>query len=363
MQQELAQRLLSATLDWSDEEIEKYRELLDDFSELKYDQYQQYKPSSRFVENLCIWLNQFETNKERELALNFILKNLVFISPAEMQHLVNTVYPEIVLPVLERQAKNSVASMGGMSVSPEDIIKIVSRQSLFLAMSDGARIDVFRRFSELDHDQVCVNYDLSDTKFDEIICEMQKRTKEFAAKKSVPDNCLSTSFKNVFLLDDFSGSGVSYLRHENGKWKGKIDKVLKHLEKERIIQHDANATNLQIHIIIYLITERAYQALQKNIADYCRDKNISISVHYLQMIEKVCLTDEEEEWLKKYYNPDFVEDSHYKKGNMDYPHHGFDGCALALVLHHNTPNNSFPILWAGDNALFPRVTRHKDVRE
>lgn len=363
MQQELAQRLLSATLDWSDEEIEKYRELLDDFSEIKYDQYQQYKPSSRFVENLCIWLNQFESNKERELALNFILKNLVFISPAEMQHLVNTVYPEIVLPVLEKQAKNSVASTGDMSVSPEDIIKIVSRQSLFLAMSDGARIDVFRRFSELDHDQVCVNYDLSDTKFDEIICEMQKRTKEFAARKSVPDNCLSTSFKNVFLLDDFSGSGVSYLRHENGKWKGKIDKVLKHLEKERIIQHDANATNPQIHIIIYLITERAYHALQKNIADYCRDKNISISIHYLQMIEKVCLTDEEEEWLKKYYNPDFVEDSHYKKGNMDYPHHGFDGCALALVLHHNTPNNSFPILWAGDNALFQRVTRHKDVRE
>lgn len=363
MQQELAQRLLSATLDWSDEEIEKYRELLDDFSELKYDQYQQYKPSSRFVENLCIWLNQFETNKERELALNFILKNLVFISPAEMQHLVNTVYPEIVLPVLEKQVENLIASTKNMLVSPGDIIKIVSRQSLFLAMSDGARIDVFRRFSELDHDQVCVNYDLSDTKFDEIICEMQKRTKEFASVKSVPDEFLSTSFRNVFLLDDFSGSGVSYLRQEDGKWKGKIVKVLKHLVKERIIQHNTDVTNPQIHIIIYLITERAYRALQENIAVYCKDKNISISVHYLQMIEQVCLTAEEENWLRKYYNPDFVEDSHYKKGNMDNPHHGFDGCALALVLHHNTPNNSFPILWAGENALFPRVTRHKDVRE
>lgn len=363
MQQELAQRLLSATLDWSDEEIEKYRELLDDFSELKYDQYQQYKPSSRFVENLCIWLNQFETNDERELALNFILKNLIFISPAEMQHLVNTVYPEIVLPVIASQANNLSAGAGDILISTEDIIKIVSRQSLFLAMSDGARIDVFRRFSELDHDQVCVNYDLSDTKFDEIISEMQKWMTDFASKKPIPDDYLSASFKNVFLLDDFSGSGVSYLRHENGQWKGKIDKVLKHLEKERIIKLDADANNPQIHIIIYLITERAYRALQRNIKDYCLGKNISLSVHYLQMIEKVRLTDEEEKWLKKYYNPDYVEDSHYKKGNMDYPHHGFDGCSLALVLHHNTPNNSFPILWAGDNALFPRVTRHKDVRE
>ena len=236
MQQELAQKLLSATLNWSDEEIEKYRELLDDFSELKYDQYQQYKPSSRFVENLCIWLNQFLPT-ERELALNFILNNLVFISPAEMQHLVNTVYPEIVLPIIEKQTESLINGIDEEFNSSKDVDMLILRQSLFLAMSDGARIDVFRRFSKLDHDQVCVNYDLSDTKFDEIINEMQKRTKELSEMKALPEKLLSNSFRNVFLLDDFSGSGVSYLRHENGEWKGKIDKVLKHLEEERIIQY------------------------------------------------------------------------------------------------------------------------------
>lgn len=362
MQQELAQRLLSKTLEWSEEEIEKYRELLDDLSELKYDQYQQYKPSSRFVENLCIWLNQFDTNHERELALNFILNNLVFISPAEMQHLVNTVYPELVLPFLENQAKTLINENCGELGMAENVTKIVSRQSLFLAMSDGARIDVFRRFSKLDHDQVCVSYDLSDTKFDEIINEMKERTKELSSKMSLPTDYLSDTFRNVFLLDDFSGSGISYLRRENGKWKGKIDKVLNHLKKEKILGSSKD-TKPEIHIIIYLITEQAYQALQKNLAEYCKGKNYSIHVHYLQKIERVELTDEQEAWLKKYYISSIVEDSHYKKGNMDNPHHGFDGCSLALVLYHNTPNNSLPILWAGENALFPRVTRHKDVRE
>lgn len=365
MQQELAQRLLSATLNWSVEEIEKYRELLDDFSELKYDLYQQYKPSSRFVENLCIWLNQFDP-EDRDLALKFIINNLVFISPAEMQHLIDNVYPEIVLPILQNQANDLVGGKDNTNSCPdENVVKLLLRQSLFLAMSDGARIDVFRRSSELDHDQVCVNYDLSDTKFGEMISEMQQRTMILCNKRNIKNDFLSESFRNVFLLDDFSGSGVSYIRHENGEWKGKINKVLNHLQKEGIIQSGIGTENPQIHIILYLITEKAYNALRSNIDEYCKDKNIDIRIHYLQKIEPVRLTNQEENWLKKYYSryASEIEDSHYKKGNMDYPHHGFDGCALALVLYHNTPNNSFPILWAGENALFPRRTRHKDVSE
>lgn len=366
MQQELAQRLLSATLNWSAEEIEENRELLDDFSELKYDQYQQYKPSSRFVENLCIWLNQFDP-EERDLAHKFILKNLVFISPAEMQHLIDSVNPEIVLPIIEKQANDLINEKGDKThSSKKDVAGLLLRQSLFLAMSDGARIDVFRRFSKLDHDQVCVNYDLSDAKFGEMINEMRKRTGELSEKKKISKEYLSESFRNVFLLDDFSGSGVSYLRRENGEWKGKINRVLNRLKEENMIQPCRERTdNPQIHIVLYLITEKAYEALKSNIEDYCKDKEIDIYIHYLQKIEKVCLTDEEETWLKKYY-PKFsaeIEDSHYKKGNMDNPHHGFDGCSLALVIYHNTPNNSFPILWAGENALFPRITRHKDVSE
>lgn len=365
MQQELAQRLLSATLNWSDEEIEEYRELLDDFSELKYDQYQQYKPSSRFVESLCIWLNQFE-NVDRALAVNFILNNLVFISPAEMQHLVNVAFPDIVSPVLYDQSEKLIHKFHLQNVALDHITELVKHQSLFLAMSDGAHVDIFRRFNKLEHDQVCVSYDLSDTKFNEITSKMEQRSNKIVEQTNLSSELLSPTFRNVFLLDDFSGSGISYLRREidSGKpaWDGKIVKVLNRLFEENIISNASDKDNPTIHIILYLITERALTALKKNISDYCKDNGVIIKIHFIQMIEPVHLTEDEEKWLRLYYKPGDVEDSHYKKGNMDNPHHGFDGCSLALVLYHNTPNNSFPILWAGENALFPRVTRHKDVR-
>ena len=78
-----------------------------------------------------------------------------------------------------------------------------------------------------------------------------------------------------------------------------------------------------------------------------------------------------EELLRKYYEKNknkgyqSFEDEHFSVGGSECPpYYGFGGCALPLVLAHNTPNNSFPILWwSWDNqvnALFPRVSRHKE---
>lgn len=358
MQQDLAQRLLSATLDWNAEQIEEYRETIEDLSDYKYNQYQQYKPSSRFIEHLSIWLNQFDSPDERKLALEFILKNLVFVSPAEMLHLIDTAYHEVIEPLINEQA---------VSLAPgnEELIKkadlVIKRRSLFLALSDGARIDAFRRVSKLNHDQVCVNYDLSETKFSEILQKMKQDTEPMICDF---ENSIKHSFQtpsNIFLIDDFSGSGISYLRFEEGQWKGKIIKVLDCLKNEKLLNLASSASNNpNIHIVLYLATNQAINSLNNNIKEYIKDKNLKISIHIVQTIEKVRLNADEEKWLKKYYN-NRIEDSHYKKGDVRKPYLGFDGCSLAFVLYHNTPNNSFPILWDGENALFPRITRHKDV--
>jgi hypothetical protein len=67
------------------------------------------------------------------------------------------------------------------------------------------------------------------------------------------------------------------------------------------------------------------------------------------------------QWLRKYTDKEIV-DNHFRKGKHDKPYLGFDECGLPLVLYHNTPNNSLPILWQeGDRkirGLFPRVSRH-----
>ena len=353
MQKELAQRLLTATLNWSPEDIEQYSNLIDNLAELKYDEYQQYRPGSRFVEHLCAWLNQFEAGAERETALSFLLKNLTFISTAEMHWLIETVYPETILPVFESQAEDLIRNNPSLMPSRDLIIEIIKTKSLFFALSDGARIDIFRRTAGLEHDQVCVDYAISSKKFKEMIREMDSRVSKKDAE-SIIAGLLPNKFEHLFLLDDFSASGVSYLRKEGKNWAGKISNAISNLENKKII--DANC-NVKMHIILYLATDKAIKRLQDNIYAFCGDNKYEIDIHCIQKVLPVELSPQEDALFEKHYlnNTKSIADSHYRKGDMTHPHHGFDGCGLALVIHHNTPNNSFPIIWAGENALFPRI--------
>ena len=327
MQQVLAKRLLFSILGWDNVKIEKYSELIGNFAELKYDEYQQYKPGNRFVEHLCAWLNQFEKGRERDIAFNFLFNNLVFISSSEMHHLIETAYHELILPLFTLQADIFCKDDNVLRTNIQSIINLIQTKSLFFALSDGARIDVMRRIALLEHDQVFTAYELADTKYNEIIREMKNR---------------------VITMD--------------GQWKGKIARVLERLEKENII---GNNSKTKIHIILYLATQKAFDYINNEIENFkeVNKLEIEINVKYVQLINKVILTREEESLFLKHYKSveSEVADSHYKKGNMDYPHHGFDCCSLALVIHHNTPNNSFPVIWAGEHALFPRIKRHKDV--
>lgn len=168
---------------------------------------------------------------------------------------------------------------------------------------------------------------------------------------------------NIFLLDDFSGSGISYLRQEKDAadknvWKGKITKVIKQLSEQT---SDSNKIKeIDIHVILYLATEKAKLHIEEQAKKYCKEENVKIFVHVLQDIHKYKPDTDLENIMNEYFDHKIV-DSHYKKGKYDNPYLGFDECSLPLVIYHNTPNNSFPIIWAGEKALFPRVTRHKDV--
>ena len=364
MQKELAQRLLAATLKWSPEDIERYSNLIDNFAELKYDEYQQYRPGSRFVEHLCAWLNQFEEGEEREIILQFLLRNLTFISTSEMHRLIETVYPEIVLPIFESQTEGILRDYPSKEPLKDLIIELIKAKSAFFALSDGARIDVFRRVARLDHDQVCVDYSISQIKSTEMLSKMNNRANKKDPEKKVL-GLFQDRFEHIFLLDDFSASGVSYLRKEGKRWAGKVFKAISDLENKKILDASSKA---KIHIVLYLATDKAVNRLRDYIKDYCVercvDRNYEFDIHFIQKVSPVQLSPQEDAIFrkKKKKNKEIITDSHYKKGDMTNPHLGFDGCGLALVIYHNTPNNSFPVIWAGENALFPRVTRHKDVR-
>src|SRR5437588_5785285 len=147
MNQELALNVLSMIMDWDIERARKEDAWLRLMSRIKYDGYQDYLAGARFVESLANWLQQFEAS-ERETAYHFIRNHLVYVGPAEMQHLVELTYPETIQPRLLasladrlRVPKYRVWAQAETAAAYE----LLLRKTLFLGLSDGARIDAFRR--------------------------------------------------------------------------------------------------------------------------------------------------------------------------------------------------------------------------
>ncbi|MBC8273872.1 MAG: hypothetical protein H8E40_02735, partial [Chloroflexi bacterium] len=96
MKDDLAQALLAKIMNWTDEEDADERPYLQLMAAHKYDEYQQFSPGMRFIESLALWLKQFETIEERKKAYDFIKNRMIFISRAEIDHLVTSAYPDII---------------------------------------------------------------------------------------------------------------------------------------------------------------------------------------------------------------------------------------------------------------------------
>ena len=119
-----------------------------------------------------------------------------------------------------------------------------------------------------------------------------------------------------------------------------------------------------------MATKEAIEHIKSQADVFLQYHKCQITVDAIQLVSSVELTEEEEKLLQRNYEankdtaPSFV-DSHFQKGRTNKPYLGFNECSLPLVIYHNTPNNSFPILWYAwgkdDHALFPRTTRHKEA--
>lgn len=356
----LAEKLLVKIMNWSTAEIRTERPLLQALSNFKYDEYQQFSLGTRFMESLVKWLNQFENFAERKTAYDFIKKHLIFLSNNQMLHLVNITFADKINPQLIKK------TAGELGIKPYNIKTIVEsneykeilRKSLFIGLSDGSRIDQLRRASSLNNEQVIPMYSISQDKSNDILKELGK-------------DGYTGKFESIFLIDDFTASGTSYFREENGSWKGKIFKTLDSLFDE---EGDLNALiakdkTINIHIIFYVATIEAIEKLNSNISTWLSGSSHNMiytieAVQYLDSTIKENVLKEIDfiELSKKYFD-DGIVNEHYKKGKCDEPYLGFNECGLPLILVHNTPNNSLPILWLPEDkkftGLFPRVSRHK----
>lgn len=363
MKHELAFKLIGKQLDWSDARFAREFRELQLMVDHKYDSYQGFQPATRFHVALLNWLSQFPTLQQRQTAYKFVKDRLIFISQREMHHLVS-----LLMPIVERLERKRVATELGIPLFQTELdpgalarLDLLRRRTLYVGLSDGARIDVFRRYNEgkVSNEQVVAFSEISEDKWEDLQDELWKSLVRHGPSRDEP------RFEAVCLVDDFSGSGSSLLRYKNGEWKGKIFKFYK-ANSDRL--NKQLAPRCLIHIHHHLATAQAQRQIESDLKRFAKEFpkfEYTTTFSYVLPDDIVIGDDYDDEdfvgLLKSWYDPNIADD--HTGPDIWY---GYRKCGLPLVLEHNTPNNSVALLWATSEEdgkpqmkpLFARRKRH-----
>jgi hypothetical protein len=345
--------------------------------------------------------------------LDFVLRSLVFISREEFQQLANVLYHDRIRQVQLRLAAKqcNLPPWRVRAISESEAFRRISRASLFVGMSDGARLDYIRRHNlDINNEQVIPYYHVGAGKLNEVVAKLQVALGDSSAR-----------FQCVFLIDDFCGSGSTLLREvvrapadfrvvpndlppeftgriaigdggtveltarcesldedfrelraTDGEVANRILGVLERAAEDeptalkgsltRVAEtYSSQTLDPDAHIVLspLLATDHAIRRLRRLVprlpGAFSRTK-----VEPAATIGADCrITDSSSEIgaiCARYYDP-AIADRH--TGSITF---GYQDCGLPLVLHHNTPNNSLYLLWTrrlkGFNPLFVRHERH-----
>ncbi|MBB2893089.1 phosphoribosyltransferase-like protein [Flexivirga oryzae] len=368
----LANQLLGRLVDLDEAAEAELVPKLTTMAELKWDTYEGFRAGQRFMESLARWLQGFD-QATRKRWLDFLLDRLVFISAAEVDHLIAVAYPDVIRPaVLERVAMASgISRHRKAQLVSTPAFKVELRRILVFALSDGARLDVLRRNSDLSHEQFIPQPAVPPTRRADL------RKKLVTALQVHGGEADDFTFNHVLLVDDFYGSGTSLIdivENADGTVSpdGKIAKFLKEAASLATADEDEPAVldeGYSATILIYMASARAKRhiedALQKaGLADRWRLEVIQVFDDTCEVTDADLLAD-----CDVFWDP-VLEDEHKACAAR-----GYKDCALPIVLHHNAPNNSVSPLWADSTgrrregytsmerrALFPRYERHHSDR-
>lgn len=365
MKQDVALRVLGEIMNWTAEEARREFAWLNLMARIKYDTYRDFVAGVRFVESLADWLQQFE-QAERCHAYEFVRERLIYISPPEVQHLVELVYPEAV----QRHLLAAVAKRSGVPThlvwADSAVRKMYDDalcRTLFLGLSDGARMDTFRRCNTgiVSNEQVVVATELDEAKW--------KSLQKALSDATATSNAL---FETIFLIDDFVGSGKTLIRQDNGNWDGKLAKFFNRNATRRG-QYFAGDPAVCVHH--YLASHAASMGIVDAARSAAETKGeqwfpaVEFSFGMILPVDVPISAEACPDFMRlvdRCYDPS-IESTHTSVGGTQDVKLGFGHCALPLVLEHNTPNNSIALLWAdtaGEDSqhamrpLFRRRQRH-----
>ena len=364
--------LIGSIMGWGDDGLSTAEfAWLEFMAATKYDDYSDFRAGSRFVENLATWLKQFDF-ADRTTAYDFVKNRMVFISAAEMQRTIEAFIPETVTPYLRRLAADKAG------IQPHEVwgsragthaFDSLLRRSLFVGMSDGSRIDILRRANSgrLSQEQVVPMMNVDHDKWKDL------------GKKLRTNEGVDARFEHVFLIEDFTASGTTFIRQVDREWKGKLKKFNDLISQARVdLEADFPVANYYtLHVHHYVSTQQARDTLDERVDQANRewsertfgDVKLSQGALLPRGLKLTANTDGPVLALcEKYYDHALYLrlKEHCDEAGQSDMKLGYANCALPLVLEHNTPNNSIPLLWAetaGEHGpamtpLFRRRDRH-----
>ena len=367
MKENYALRYIQKLVDWDESRLTDEVGWLRRIAAYKYDSYQDFFAGDRFISAFIRWLGQFAP-ADRDFAYALLKEHLVFLSAGEIQHLVRRTVPAHFRPHWLRRVADSfhIAPYEiGSKRETVDAYKRLMRRSLFVGLSDGARIDAFRRANVgvISNEQVVVSYELPDTKLKSLLADLKKE-----------ENSADAVFEMVFLIDDFLCSGTTLCRTTKDGWKGKLEKFGRAIAANAGELLDPNFELIAHH---YVATEFGLEKAAKSVGEFAAqtsDKNLQGKTCYLTA--DLILSSKSrfakgmdaqmDQFLTKYYDDKIMTPSLEVGG--DTACNGFADCGLTLIMEHNTPNNSLAIFWADSpaqtsnhrmNSLFRRRQRHE----
>lgn len=354
MNEQVGLRVLSEIMHWSDERARHEFDWLRLMARLKYDGYRDFLAGVRFIESLATWLQQFDS-AEREVAYKFVRNRLVYIGPPEMQRLVELFYSRAMqsrlLEIVSAQLKIPKYRVWTDSAAAH-LFSVLKRKTLIMGLSDGARVDILRHSNvgTLSNEQIVAFTQVDADKWQDLLGNLKEDLKDKAARFSI-----------IYLVDDFMATGTSCLRfnQERKAWKGKLVKFRDSLHSARDILQGVMPVEDEWKLCVhhYIASHSAACSIEdreRHARAELGEEQWFNEMHFsFGMILPLSLpinTDREanSEFIAltdKYYDP-VLRNRHTDVGGVQHLGLGYGGCALPVVLEHNTPNNSVALLWA-----------------
>ena len=213
-------------------------------------------------------------------------------------------------------------------------------------------------------------YDISDTKADELTERLRDDLIKVLEREPVADE---RHFRYVVLLDDFTASGLSYIRWDEQLegWKGKIPKILAQLKRQDGLGQCIANSGVRVIVVLYIASRQAMKQIQE-LLDKIDFNYGTIELRVVSELDDNTRLEPDDE-CKLF---DLINKSKYFDTSADDEHSKVGGSSMRMWIRRwalsRDPESQYPeqfyIPTLGRRkaieflGLFPRVSRHRQFK-